>query len=47
MKESVGECGGSVIIVEDFLFVLLDICLDVVWFFCGSGVDFDELICIV
>ena len=43
-KESVGERGGSVITVEDFLLALLDTCPDVVRFLRGSGVDLDELI---
>lgn len=43
-RDSVGERGGSVITVEDFLLALLDTCPDIVRFLRGSGVDLDELI---
>jgi len=43
-RDSIGERGGSVITVEDFLLALLDTCPDVVRFLRGSGVDLDELI---
>ncbi|WP_286222313.1 hypothetical protein [Marinobacter apostichopi] len=43
-RDSVGERGGAVITVEDFLLALLDTCPDIPRFLRGCGIDLDELV---